>query len=380
MEDHMDTDEYDVDLDLTSRNTADFSDYLEDNFKDAGGKFDAESMQDFVNYVNSCKDNDIKDQILDLLGEVCDMFDLDVNFDQVTEADSQSYDNPKAHSFHKELPSTMSTIYYVEVGETLEPRPMSTWWLNRNLVKVDADKAGIGSSAQFRNIQDAAKLAEKAIIKYPRLFIKICKEGAHSGKAFLGKDNSQRQYKSAGTLVVVYMPIDSNGIGGYWDIKDPTMEKQLSWLNQDFDGNNLSEADDDEKEDATKKDTAEKTAKTEKKPSDDNENSKDDSKKKKNDDAEPDDSEDSEDSEDAEPEDDSADPAKNAALKDSYTKAFKNTLLKLKIETSVNELSLDDKIKFFTELSKAWKHDEEVGSFMSDKAQAALNKIVVTKK
>ena len=65
------------------------------------------------------------------------------------------------------------------------------------------------------------------------------------------------------------------------------------------------------------------------------------------------------------------------ALKDSYKKAFKAAMIKCKFETSFSELSLEDKVKFFTELSKAWGNKADPCKFMTDKEVDQLEKIVV---
>ena len=72
-------------------------------------------------------------------------------------------------------------------------------------------------------------------------------------------------------------------------------------------------------------------------------------------------------------------PDQKAALKDSYKKAFKAAMQKCKFETSFSELSLEDKVKFFTELSKAWGNKADPSKFMTDKEVDQLEKIVVKK-
>ena len=66
-------------------------------------------------------------------------------------------------------------------------------------------------------------------------------------------------------------------------------------------------------------------------------------------------------------------------LKDSYKKAFKAALQKCKFTTSFSELSLEQKVEFFTELSKAWGDKADPSKFMSDKEVDQLEKIVVKK-
>lgn len=73
------------------------------------------------------------------------------------------------------------------------------------------------------------------------------------------------------------------------------------------------------------------------------------------------------------------DPAKKTALKDAYKKAFKAALAKCKFETSFEELDLQDKVKFFTELAKGWGDKEDPSKFMTDKEIDQLEKVVVKK-
>ena len=74
------------------------------------------------------------------------------------------------------------------------------------------------------------------------------------------------------------------------------------------------------------------------------------------------------------------DDNKKADLKDNYKKVFKNTMLKCKFEDkSFDDLTLKEKVKFFTELSKTWQEDYEPSAFMTDKEVDQLNKIVIKK-
>ena len=97
--------------------------------------------------------------------------------------------------------------------------------------------------------------------------------------------------------------------------------------------------------------------------------------------------EDGEEKEDAESSDDAEDDAedelddnKKADLKDNYKKTFKNTMLKCKFEDkSFDDLTITEKVKFFTELSKTWKEDYEPSAFMTNKEIDQLNKITIKK-
>lgn len=90
------------------------------------------------------------------------------------------------------------------------------------------------------------------------------------------------------------------------------------------------------------------------------------------------DSDDSDDDSDDSDEDsdDELDANQKAELKNQYRKIFKNTLVKCKFDTSFNDLDLEQKVKFFTELVKAWKKDNEPKEFMTDKEIEQLNNVV----
>lgn len=67
-------------------------------------------------------------------------------------------------------------------------------------------------------------------------------------------------------------------------------------------------------------------------------------------------------------------------LKDSYKKAFKAAMLKCKFEDKCfDDLTLEEKVKFFTELDNAWKSKADPVKFLSDKETEQLEKIVVKK-
>ena len=168
--------------------------------------------------------------------------------------------------------------------------------------------------------------------------------------------------------------------------------------------NHISEADDEEEESADDED-AEEEEETEEETEDDNEeesseesSEEDGTKEEKTEDTKSEEStedsaeEEEDDSEEEEPSDDSEeeesseeddreekeelDANEKAELKDKYRKTFKNVLVKCKFETSFNDLTLEQKVKFFTELSKAWKKNEPT-EFMTDKEVEQLNNIVV---
>ena len=86
--------------------------------------------------------------------------------------------------------------------------------------------------------------------------------------------------------------------------------------------------------------------------------------------------EESEDSEESNEDKEELDANEKAELKDKYKKIFKNTLVKCKFTKSFNDLSLEEKVKFFTQLSKAWTKNEP-NEFMTDKEMEQLNNVVV---
>ena len=67
-------------------------------------------------------------------------------------------------------------------------------------------------------------------------------------------------------------------------------------------------------------------------------------------------------------------------FKDSYKKAFKAAMLKCQFEDKCfDDLTLEEKVKFFTELDKAWKSKPDPIDFLSDKETEQLEKIVIKK-
>lgn len=67
-------------------------------------------------------------------------------------------------------------------------------------------------------------------------------------------------------------------------------------------------------------------------------------------------------------------------LRDSYKKAFKAALQKCKFDGKCfDDLTLEEKVKFFTEISKAWSNKADPSKFMTDKELEALQKIVIKK-
>lgn len=146
----------------------------------------------------------------------------------------------------------------------------------------------------------------------------------------------------------------------------------------------VADADDkeEEKDDAAdKKDDAKADDKKEEVVEEPDEKLKDD---KKSEDTKKEEKKDEESAEEPEKKDDDKEDSKLSAsekesLKDSYKKAFKAAMLKLKFETSFSELSLEDKVKFFTELTKAWGDKADPAEFMTDKEVNQLEKIVVKK-
>ena len=78
--------------------------------------------------------------------------------------------------------------------------------------------------------------------------------------------------------------------------------------------------------------------------------------------------------------DDKLDAAEKTALKDSYKKAFKAAMLKCKFEDrAFDDLTLDEKIQFFTTLSTAWGSKADPSKFMEPKEVEQLEKIKVKK-
>ena len=82
------------------------------------------------------------------------------------------------------------------------------------------------------------------------------------------------------------------------------------------------------------------------------------------------------DSDDSDDDEEELTSEKKTEYRNEYKKIFRNTLLKCKFTKSFDDLSIKEKVKFLTELGKAWTKNEPA-DFMSDKEIDQLNKIVV---
>ena len=83
---------------------------------------------------------------------------------------------------------------------------------------------------------------------------------------------------------------------------------------------------------------------------------------------------------DKEKEDKELDASEKTALKDSYKKAFKAAMQKCKFfDKSFDDLTLEEKVAFFTEISNAWGSKADPSKFMTDKEIQQLQTIVVKK-
>jgi hypothetical protein len=103
----------------------------------------------------------------------------------------------------------------------------------------------------------------------------------------------------------------------------------------------------------------------------------------KEDDAADDETDEEADKEDDEASDDTEDSEKKEltaqekeTLKNAYRKAFKQVLTKLKFAGPFNELNLEQKVKFFTELAKVWTKEDPV-EFMTQKEVEQLEALKV---
>lgn len=73
--------------------------------------------------------------------------------------------------------------------------------------------------------------------------------------------------------------------------------------------------------------------------------------------------------------------AEKAQFKDQYKKAFKAAMVKCKyFDKAFNDLTLEEKVEFFTQLSNAWSSSKaDPTKFMTDKEIEQLEKIVIKK-
>ena len=161
--------------------------------------------------------------------------------------------------------------------------------------------------------------------------------------------------------------------------KETSDEKTEDSEEETTDGSSDDESSDDEE---SSEDTSDETSSDEDSEETSDEETSDeeteDSEDEETEDSEDEDSsdEESEDSEKSDEDKEELDANEKAELKDKYKKTFKNTLVKCKFTKSFNDLSLEEKVKFFTQLSKAWTKNEP-NEFMTDKEMEQLNNVVV---
>lgn len=154
--------------------------------------------------------------------------------------------------------------------------------------------------------------------------------------------------------------------------EDSEDDSDDSDVNFDLDGDDSADGDkdDDSSTDDATKDSEDSSSDEDSEDSEDASTDSGDSDDDSDDDPDDDSNDSDGDSDDDQPDDDKEelDDNKKADLKDNYKKAFKNIMLKCKFEDrAFDDLTLKEKVKFFTELSKAWKEDYEPSDFMSDK-------------
>ena len=161
------------------------------------------------------------------------------------------------------------------------------------------------------------------------------------------------------------------------DSKDSSDDSEDADSDEDSSEDSSDDSSDDSEDADSDEDSKDEDSKDDDSEDDNADDSDDDSEDEdsKDDDSD-DDSEDEDSKDDDSDEDDELDANEKAELKNDYTKVFKNTLSKCKFNVSFNDLTLEQKVKFFTELSKAWTK-EEPNKFMTDKQIEQLNNVVV---
>lgn len=142
--------------------------------------------------------------------------------------------------------------------------------------------------------------------------------------------------------------------------------------------------DDETKDDSSEEDTKEKDTEDTKKDSSDKKEEKaeepDEKLKDNSNDTEEDSSEETKDNTDKKTDKKELSDQEKSQFKDSYKKAFKAAMLKCQFEDKCfDDLTLEEKVKFFTELDKAWKSKPDPIDFLSDKETEQLEKIVIKK-
>ena len=135
---------------------------------------------------------------------------------------------------------------------------------------------------------------------------------------------------------------------------------------EDSDDSDDDNSDDDSGEDDSDKD-------------DEDDSDEDDSEDEESDDEDDDSDDDDDDSDNKEESKEDLSDEEKAQYKSDYKKTFKDIMLKCKFEDKCfDDLSIAEKVEFFTKLQKVWKKNEPK-DFMSDKEIEQLNKVVVKK-
>lgn len=174
------------------------------------------------------------------------------------------------------------------------------------------------------------------------------------------------------------------------DSSDDNSEDDSDSDDEDSDDSNDDDSSDDEDSDSGDDDDSDDSD------DDDSSGDEDSNSDEDDEDSDEDDSDDDEDDEESDDEDDDSDgddeesdnkeeskedlsDEEKAQYKNDYKKTFKDIMLKCKFEDKCfDDLSIAEKVEFFTKLQKAWKKNEPK-DFMSDKEIEQLNKVVVKK-
>lgn len=161
-----------------------------------------------------------------------------------------------------------------------------------------------------------------------------------------------------------------------FDSEDPINEEDKEESSEEESSEEDDSTEDDEKSEESEKEKEEE--KEEKKEEKDSEEDKKEEKVEEPDEKIKDDSEAK--AEDTEDKEDELSAEEKNSLKDSYKKAFKAAMQKCKFfDKCFDDLTLEEKVKFFETMNNAWKNKADPSKFMSAKETEQLEKVVVKK-
>lgn len=230
-----------------------------------------------------------------------------------------------------------------------------------NAVSINAAKADVNAKLSQCGYDNITILAIENCTTAP-----VCQCQCQTAQDISEKDKAEKEDNDADT--------ENDSEDDASDDTESSDDADDTDETSDEDADETSDEKSDEDTDETSDETSDEDTEDEES-DEESEDTSDDSDDEGSDDTSDDEDKDNGDDEDAS-DDDELSANEKAELKDLYRKTFKNTLVKCKFDTSFNDLTLQQKVKFFTELAKTWTKDNEPQEFMTDKELEQLDNVV----